>query len=230
MTSVNKILEFCDKGVVGTNLLSDSAYKASAKRLKGDSGIGDEQLINKAQHQYAFIAHCLAQWMADGEGAEINDTLTDAQMVSIIRDTFMNGAFPKGTKAIFVNQRGAPRGWTVVTGPETDRRMLRLVASGSSVGGLHDPTLNDKIPSHVHYFVTTNESNNHYHQTENSASTQVGQDETFFVANTRKEDVILHTSDYESEKHFHSGVTAEQHDPKGAWRPKYCKTIVCMKE
>ncbi len=71
--------------------------------------------------------------------------------------------FPAGTKMLFA-QSAAPTGWTQVTDDTANNRMLRVVASaGGGVGGAHDPSIMNVVPSHTHGFSTGYVSADHSH-------------------------------------------------------------------
>lgn len=228
MSGVNRILTFCGDGVVGTNLLSDSAYKSSQQRLTGNVGAGNEQLFNKAQHQAAWMANIIAEWMANGSGKTITDSMDVAEGTKIINDTFQGGSFPPGTKAIFYH-RGAPTGWTQDVRDAADNRMLRVTSTDSGTGGSDNPTIMDKVPQHVHYAITGKNDSKHFHEDENSVHWHGQGPESMVAGHAESAIVQLDNISLNDQDHTHSGVTDVQ-NPAGAWRPKFVKTIVCIKD
>jgi hypothetical protein len=63
-------------------------------------------------------------------------------------------------------QSSAPTGWTQDAGDTANNRMLRVVSSsGGGVGGTHDPSVMNVVPSHTHSFSTGNVSADHAHYT-----------------------------------------------------------------
>lgn len=73
MAGVNQILPFAETDT-GTNLLTQSQYAADAQRPIGNQpGIARSPLVNKVMRQATFVAHALAQLVADVTGEDVLD-------------------------------------------------------------------------------------------------------------------------------------------------------------
>lgn len=74
--ATNEILPFASTNT-GTNLLTQSEYAADAQRTTGNQpGIARSKLVNKALRQSSLIAAGLAEFIADYQSNNVNDSLT----------------------------------------------------------------------------------------------------------------------------------------------------------
>lgn len=80
----------------------------------------------------------------------------------------ISAPIPTGSRMMFFNNT-IPAGWVVVNDDTTTNRMIRVVnTAGGTIGGIHSPIINDKIPDHTHTVVgqvitSTTESVDHTH-------------------------------------------------------------------
>jgi len=78
--ALNDILRFAESDI-GTNLLTQAEYLADAQRTIGHQpGIARSKLENKALRQASAMVAGLAQFLADNQATDINDSLTPAQV------------------------------------------------------------------------------------------------------------------------------------------------------
>lgn len=79
MPGTNSILPF--SGGVGANILTDADYLGSGHRVIGNQpGIASAQLNNKALRQATLMSAGLAQYIANRQGANIDDSLSPSQI------------------------------------------------------------------------------------------------------------------------------------------------------
>jgi hypothetical protein len=96
--AANNILPF---GATASNELTQAAYLAEAQRLTGNQpGKASSKLVNKVLHQTNLIASGLAQFLADRQGSDVVDTLTPAQIATMLA-TVLNGPNLLATPAQF---------------------------------------------------------------------------------------------------------------------------------
>lgn len=91
MAGTNSILPF--SGGVGANILSDADYASNGHRVIGNQpGIASAQLNNKALRQATLMSSGLAQFIANRQGDNINDSLTPSQI-----EGYLAGVVAAGT-------------------------------------------------------------------------------------------------------------------------------------
>lgn len=84
--ATNEILPFASTDT-GTNLLTQSEYSADSQRTIGNQpGIARSKLVNKAFRQSTAIAAGVAQYMANKQGTNVIDSLTTAQLATIMEN------------------------------------------------------------------------------------------------------------------------------------------------
>jgi hypothetical protein len=168
-----------------------------------------------------------------------------------------SGGVPIGSVMIFY-QTAPPTGWKRSTIDAT--RALRVVATataGGGSGGLDDPVLNDKVPSHAHAINLTSGAMNANAQHTHVASASAVGDHVHFVAwNGQRTDAAAnggaasfnaiggsvnsgaagahgHTISVVSTNtdHSHNVVGDSQSNASAAnWAPRYMDVIVCERE
>ena len=99
----NQILPFAYAD--GANVLSQSDYQADNQRLIGHQpGVARSALENKALRQVSTMAAGLAQFIADGQAADVNDGKTPAEIAAMLLSAVTTSASPTVEEAagIFV--------------------------------------------------------------------------------------------------------------------------------
>ncbi|MGZ8924410.1 MAG: hypothetical protein ACXW2E_00870 [Nitrososphaeraceae archaeon] len=143
---------------------------------------------------------------------------------------------PAGTKMLFA-QPTAPTGWTQITSSETQNRMLRVVSTvsgstgsggsgGYGYGGIDEPTIMDKVPSHSHNFsgnTNTTGAHTHTYSYRNSVLPQSGSATNCWTGTSTGT-----TSSDGSHFHTISGTT-EGNAGSSNWNPKYLNLILASK-
>ena len=139
--------------------------------------------------------------------------------------TNLFSGFPAGTRLPFA-QAAAPTGWTQDTSDQANNRMLRVVSGGGGgVGGVHDPSINNVVPSHTHAFTTGGVSANHTH----TYSYPSAQAWAYWPGGTcYSGGAISSTSGGQSVNHTHSGST-DNGSSRTNWTPRYINMIICAK-
>lgn len=250
--ATNEILPFATTNT-GTNLLTQAEYAADAQRTTGHQpGIARSKLENKALRQTSLMAAGLAEFIADYQANNVNDSLTTQNISDYLYDAVQKAVFPTGTKLVFA-QSAAPAGWTRIIDDSANNRMLRVVSTGGGgTGGTNSPILNDVVPSHSHSFTSGGASANHTHNF--TTSTDGWHSHYSTVALDRSSGAMgnavfgdepnygytdIGTSGAGS--HYHGGVTAgmsSDHTHSGTtnanpsasnWTPRYIDLILCQK-
>lgn len=146
-----------------TGVLSIKPTTNASIELGRIDGVASTPFINF--HSGATVTDYDSRIIAsDGTGGSGGGTL------QVVAATFQHGsnkvdAFPSGTRMLFA-QSAAPTGWTQDVTDTANNRMLRVVASaGGGVGGSHDPSVMNVVPSHTHTYSgnTGGESADHAH-------------------------------------------------------------------
>jgi hypothetical protein len=84
--ATNSILQF---GATSANILTDAAYAADVQRPSGvQPGIARDTLHNKTMKQVSLVAAAVAQFVADRQVTNIDDTLTPAQLAGLLKTSF----------------------------------------------------------------------------------------------------------------------------------------------
>jgi hypothetical protein len=159
----------------------------------------------------------------DGTGIYLNAPTAISGTLSVAGCA--NQGFPVGTCMVFV-QDTAPPGWTRIG--TYDNRALHI-GTLSTIGGLHDAKVMNKVPSHQHTYSTTTGSTNidHVHNIQAFATgagyNYVGTGGSFSLTSTTS---LMGSN--QAHTHSVSGTTA---DPVGAdnWEPYYVTAICCTK-
>lgn len=141
-------------------------------------------------------------------------------------------SFPTGTRLLFA-QASAPVGWTQVTGPESNNRMLRVVdTGGGATGGSDDPTIMNVVPAHTHtYNGSTDVTPDHQHQErigQIAGSTGQTTGGTNMTGTYPHYNNIGLTAPGGTHSHTVSGTTATN-GSSANWAPKYLSLILCSK-
>jgi hypothetical protein len=85
--ATNEILPFASTDT-GTNLLTQSEYSSDSQRLIGNQpGIARSKLVNKSLRQASLVAAGVAQYMAGKQSTNIVDSLTPAQVATIMENS-----------------------------------------------------------------------------------------------------------------------------------------------
>lgn len=106
----------------GTNLLTDAAYLAASDRVNGNQpGIASSALNNKLGRQTSLVAMAVAQFIADAQATNVDDTLTYAQLLALLQASIgpgrrarftANGSWvcPPGITTVFATAAGGGGG------------------------------------------------------------------------------------------------------------------------
>lgn len=130
MAGTNSILQF---GATCTNILTQALYNSDTQRPLGNqSGVARSPLINKVLKQGSLMATGLAQFIADGQANNIDDTLTPANIAAYLKAAVVGNVIPVGTAMLFA-QAAAPVGWTQVV--THNDKALRVVSGSPGSGG-----------------------------------------------------------------------------------------------
>lgn len=124
--AINRILTFAQEDT-GSNLDSQNDYQAAADRIRGNQpGVARLRLVNKALKQASLMAAGLAEFIALRQSADVNDTLTPAQVAAM----FSTAATYRD--AIYFGNPGTST-WTVPAG--VTRVRGRVWGAGGGGGG-----------------------------------------------------------------------------------------------
>lgn len=95
--AANNILAYAQGG--GANVLSQADYLADAQRPIGNQpGIARSAFVNKALRQAIVMARGLAQFLADNQGTDVDDTLLEAAISTMMSNAVKASASsPPGT-------------------------------------------------------------------------------------------------------------------------------------
>jgi hypothetical protein len=99
MAAANKIYPFAP--VVGPdNLYTDTEYEALPDRVDGNQpGVADDRLCNKALRQSSIIAAGLAQFLADNQSTDVEDSLDEATIAAML-ETSVAATIPQATTTV----------------------------------------------------------------------------------------------------------------------------------
>lgn len=93
----NDFLEFAGTDT-GTNLLTQAAYAADAQRQIGHQpGNARAQLANKVARQSSLVAAAVAVLIANGQTADVVDTLTPAALATMFSNALRSTVIPTAT-------------------------------------------------------------------------------------------------------------------------------------
>lgn len=224
----NKIYRFCPDGTVGTDLYSDDDYERHPNRGKGNYGISDRKLANKALRQASVVYQAIAQWLWESTGSKTD--FDDSQSVNIVLEIIRNAthseSVEKGTRMFFV-QPAAPSGWTRINDETTNDRMLHLVTKGGGgTGGKSSPVNFDVTPSHTHTFRTENNSSKHSHtvSAHSDIRASFAPPYSVMVANSSFNSQLF--TSLNNDDHTHT-MTTDHPTNTGVWTPRYLDVILC---
>lgn len=160
-------------------------------------------------------------------------------------ETMTRPSLPAGTKLMFP-QASAPLGWTQDTTDTANNRMLRVVTSGGgSIGGSHDPILNNLVPFHTHGFTTgyMNQNATHSHSVYDPTHQHYVSSGAQASSSIRYETsgAAFWNGQYTSfnptgigiyaadTNHTHSGTT-DGGSSQTSWQPRFINMILCTKD
>lgn len=109
------------ENATGANILSDSAYDSDSQRTIGHQpGLARQELENKALKSVSAIAAAVAQFTADNQASDVTDSLTTAQLVSLLTaalDSNIASRFTGGNQDLTAAQNnGASSGEQILPG------------------------------------------------------------------------------------------------------------------
>lgn len=118
--ALNKIVPFAQAG--GANVQTQTDYEASTSRTNGNQpGVASAPLNNKALRQATAIAVGVAQFLADYQATDVDDSLTGTALSTMIRDALRSGLSEPGRVIAFAGS-GAPSGrWLKCNGQAVAR-------------------------------------------------------------------------------------------------------------
>lgn len=144
--ATNEILTFAST-TTGTNLLTQSEYTADAQRDIGHQpGIARLKLENKVLRQTSLLSAGLAEFIADYQINDVNDSLTPQNIADYLLDAIINTVMPAGT-VIYVAQTIAPDGFLKANGAAISRTTYsRLFSKISTTFGVGDGVTTFNLP------------------------------------------------------------------------------------
>jgi hypothetical protein len=90
--ATNEFLPFANVDS-GTNLLTQAEYAADGQRSAGNQpGIARAKLVNKAARQSSLMAAAMGKFIADRQGSNVVDTLTDDALATLFVQALRGGA------------------------------------------------------------------------------------------------------------------------------------------
>lgn len=123
--AANNILPFAPVDT-GTNLDSQATYAAATDRTNGNQpGVARSKLVNKALRQSSIIAAGVAQFIADNQGADVNDTLTPAQVAAMLKTA---------SKGVLIGVKVFETSGTYNPTPGTRFLRVRIIGAGGAGG------------------------------------------------------------------------------------------------
>ncbi len=104
--ATNKIYPFCPT-VGADNLFDDATYLAAPGRVNGNQpGIADDRLDNKALRQATLLATVIAQFIADNQGTNVDDSLSVGSLEAMLIAALVGNGFAKtGVVNTFTDQQ-----------------------------------------------------------------------------------------------------------------------------
>jgi len=136
---------------------------------------------------------------------------------------------PVGTIMLF-GQASAPTGWTQVNNDSSNNRMLRVVnGGGAGVGGSHDPSIMNLVPSHTHAMSgSTDAGGSHVH---NYLIREGGHNPWWQYTNAAPVSGYATRQTDAGGVHSHT-LTGSIGANAGAanWTPRYLNIIMCSKD
>lgn len=89
--ATNKILKFAELDTT-SNLLTDAEYLADAQRVVGNQpGVARSKLVNKALRQSSVVAAAIAQFIADNQLLDVEDSDTVEDLASMFGSALVEG-------------------------------------------------------------------------------------------------------------------------------------------